>query len=306
MANYYRTGTAVTTYQEIINAMLSFLTAAAPGAAWVEDATYTAAGNPGELFLATSGGTTHYIYLFAETVSGNAVLQCYWLPGAANGYGGGTGPALHETEEGCAFYCDFGNYVYTLHMFADEDRSICALKGKRRAAAPSTLDEPYEYWQILYFGAYTPADSTNDTYPQLVAGSATYAFDANTPPTDYEGRFFPEALTKAVDASDTVRGFHRYDPDFEVLLGPDFVPPRNSYGSEVLAYLQQGFTRLPGLEYAWTFTGLYVTTQDVGYEQDVTIGGDDYYSVPTLGHITADIDGNTPAAYLIPKGTVVP
>jgi hypothetical protein len=308
MADYSRIGTSVSSYEDILDELVSFLTATGPGAAWVEDASYPNSGHAGELFIATSGATTGYVYLKEETVDSNDVLQAYWVPSSANGYGGSSGPTNHKGAEGCGFFLDFTVYDYYLDVFSDEERCVAVVRGTKKVGdTPALVGSNDTHYQILYLGEYTPGDSTNDTYPMAVLGHYTYLLQANVAPDGYEADFFPEAMCRALSAAGTGVGQHRQGSSpFSVLHGPGFDPPKNSYGSEALAFPQQVFVNFPGSEYAFTLTGMYVTTKDVGLEQDVSIGGADYRSYPTHANVYPLTDGGQAACYLIPKGTDVP
>lgn len=308
MADYSRLGQTMTSYEDILDEFVSFLTASGPGAAWVEDASFTNASNAGEFFIRNAGATAGYFYWKEETVGGNAVLQCYWVPAASNGYGGAAGPTNHKAEEGVAFYCDFTLYDYTLDLYADEERCIAVLKGTKKVGdTPSSIEYPNTYYQIVYFGEYVPGDSSNDTYPMATLGHMGYLLDANTQPDGYEWGFFPEAMCKSLSAAGSGIGLHRNGfPRFDVSRQPDFDPPKNSYGSEAFAFAQEVTIDYPGSEYAFTLTGMYVATKDVGLEQDVSIGGNDYRSYPTHSYVIPVTPTGQAATYLIPKGTDVP
>lgn len=311
MADYNRLGTSVSTYENILDALLSFLTAAGPGPAWVEDASYPNSANAGQLFIRNAGATTGYVAFEEVTVGGNAVLQAFWVPGAANGYGGGTGATAKYSEEGCGFFADFTRYDYVLDQYADEERSIAVLIGTLKTGLSATKELPETVYQTLYFGEYTPGDSTNDTYPLAVLGDYTYLLGANDIIDGYEGSFFPEAMAKATAAAGTkAKGFHRGGrpgASFEVLYDESFKPPLNSYGGEAFAYQQQVFLRWPGGEYAFSLTGMWLSSADVGLEQDVAIGGADYRSYPSLATVWgSEPQPNGPySVYLIPKGTAI-
>lgn len=308
MADYYRTGTAVTSLQDVIDEILAFTTAAAPGPGWAEDATYPAAANPGELFLETSGATAFYIYFNDITIGAVTVLQCYRVPGAANGFGGAAGPTNHFTAPGACVYLDTVNYTYVQHSFASEDRAIIAIKGTLLEAMGHDITLPAETYQLLYFGGYTPhAAAADDPYPNIVLSNGALAAGL-APSSETEG-YFPLCLAKMIGwsgAADLYRFACYIGVGWNVLHGRTVVLPRNSRGTESFAYQQDVHVFYPGAEESFSLTGMYVSTKDHGLEQDVTIGIATYYSLPTL--LTAhEISPTTePNVYLVPKGTVVP
>lgn len=304
MADYYQTGNAVTTTQDIIDTLLAFLIAVAPGAAWVEDITYTSVANPGELYLATSSATTFYVYLSEETIDTVAVLQCWWDDGA--GYGGGAGPTGHFGVRNAAFYMD-AHYDYVLHIFADEERCIAVLRGTLKNGVVPDEDDVAITYQTLYFGGYTSHSAAiDDPYPVVVAGNMGILVGWERVDSDvYEAGFFPEAIVKKVGPNDEVFA-HQRPEGWDVLYDARFRPPRNSRGSEVFAFQQDLHVYALGSEESLSLTGMHLTVTEVGLEQNVAIGGADYYSIPSICKVNPEATGSYGPVYLIPKGTVVP
>lgn len=307
MANYFRTGTVVTSVQQIIDEILDVVTASGPGAGWVEDATFTAVGNPGKLFLSTSGGTTFYLYFQAATVASKNVLQAFWVPDSGNGFGGGTGPSDHFTSPGALITLqDTTKYETTMHVFNDEDRAVVVLHATLKSGAvPSAFGQDTNIFQILYFGGVAPhAAAVDDPYPLAILGNGGFfPFPAID---DSEEGFFPLALLKRVGPNDLQFG-NFSGAGWKPLHSKTFRPPRNSRGAEAFAFQQDVHVFAPGSEESFSLTGLFLSTPDHGVGVDVTIGLDTYFSVPSLVKLTpADIGGSTVGAlYLIPKGLIV-
>jgi hypothetical protein len=304
MADYYRTGSAVTSRQDIIDEILNFVTDGA-GAAWTEDATFTAGANPGELFLETSGATPMHIYFNSISIGVNDVLQAYWVafPG---GFGGGLGPTAEFSSPGACFFLDTTRYDYTLDLYADEERCIAVLHALVKEGVILTTTQSRQC-QILYFGEYNPhCDTADDLYPLLIAGNCGTLIGL-TLPEGRESGFFPESLAKKIGPGDLVftgivkRG---WEPRFDF----DFVPPRNSRGAEVFALQQDIHVRIGGSEEALSLTGMLITHPDVGWAQDVTIGVDTYRSFQAIVNSVPDpdVEGSIGPVYLVPKGTNIP
>lgn len=304
MADYYRTGSVVTSRQDVIDEIFDFVTDGA-GAAWTEDATYTKAGNPGELFLETAGATPMHVYFNSISVAGFDVLQAYWVANPG-GFGGGTGPSAEFSCPGVCFYLDTTRYDYTLDLYADEERTIAVLNGIVKEGVILTTTQA-RTCQVLYFGEYNPhCDAADDTYPLLVAGNCGTLLGL-TIPEGRESGFFPESLAKKIGPSNLVftgvveRGWHPKH-DF------DFVPPRNSRGSEVFALQQDVYVRAGGSEEALSLTGLLISHADVGWGQDVVIGAATYRSFQTIVNSipNPDVPNSAGSVYLVPKGTNIP
>lgn len=298
MADYYRTGTAITSHQDMIDDILSFLISSGPGPGWVEDATFTAAGNAGELFLQSQGTISNFIYLATTTVLGESVLQCWRVPAAANGFGGAAGPLLHNMVVGAHLKLDTAAYDFVQHLFADEDRCIVVLVSTAKAGVAVPGVESYT--EILYFGQYTPhAGTVDDPYPCIVAGNTSRML-LNTD----EAGFFPESIVKTVGPNDEI--FARQVGDnWDPLHDRSFVPPRNSRGSEAFAYQQDIHIFAPGSEESFSLTGMVLSTKDHGLFQDVTIAAAPYYTVPSQFATDVNTTEYSPL-YLIPKGTNIP
>jgi len=304
MADYYKAGAAITSLENIIDGIKAFVTAAAPGPAWVEDASYLNAAHPGEMFMANAGATTMYVYWKIETIGGDDVLRAYWSDGT--GYAGGAGPTTgYWSAPGAEFFINTTDYTYTLFLFADEERLIAVLKGTVKDGAVLEADEADVVYQTMYCGEYTSGDPTNDTYPLLIAGNGYYAHGRNTVPTTREYGWFPETMVKTIGPSDHRLAARSDVADWQPQFDVDFIPPRNSRGSEAYAYQQACFVYHPGSEEFFALTGMFVTTVDVGLEEDVTIAAATYWSFPGLLNIVPSAAGYG-ACYLVPKGTVVP
>lgn len=320
MADYYRTGTTVTTVEDILDALVDFLTSSGPGPGWTEDASYLNSAHAGEMFIRTSGSTNMYLYFTASTVLSKTTLQGWWVPGTSNGYGGGTGPTNHITHQFCGVVLDNTNYVNTLHMFANEDRVVAILKSVLRPGiiVSNTQDTVF---QVIYAGGYTShADSADDTYPLLVASNG-YSRLVEPSGAQWNTGSFPDTVVKKIGpgnitmAANDFRTFSSGQRvDTQVVRKAkdiDFKVPRNSRGGEAFAYEQELYISFPGAEESLSMTGLYITTPDVGLEQDVTIGVNTYYSFPQLVNCAPAFEypggpmlyGNI---YLINKGTVTP
>ena len=302
MADYYRTGITVASHQDIINNILSFVTASAPGPAWTEDATFPAGSNPGKLFLKSSGTIPQYVYLSTTIVATKSVLQGWRVPSTANGFGGATGPLQHNMVFGAHFILDTTLYDYVQHLFADTDRCIAVLVAipKAGVAVPSVES----HTQMMYFGQYTPHSGTiNDPYPCIVAGNS--AFTISTPTDGVEFGFFPESIVKTVGPDNNPFG-RQVNNGWKVLHSHTFVPPRNSRGAEAFAYQQDIHIFAPGSEESLSLTGMVLSTKDHGMFKDVTIAAAPYFTVPSLLNHIPSVDQGYGALYLIPKGTLVP
>lgn len=299
MADYYRTGTAITSHQDMIDDILSFLISSGPGPGWVEDATYAAAANAGKLFLQSQGTINNFVYLATTTVSGESVLQGFRAPAAANGFGGGSGPLLHKMVFGAHLKLDTASYDFVQHLFADEDRCVVVLHATAKAGAAVSGQESFT--EILYLGQYTPHSGTvDDPYPCMVAGNAGRMITNGS-----ELGFFPESIVKAVGPNDEIFA-KQAGVNWAPLHDNAFVPPRNSRGSEAFAYQQDIHIFAPGAEESLSLTGMLLSTKDHGLFQDVTIAAAPYFSVPSQFAVDNNASNEYSPLYLIPKGTNIP
>ena len=305
MADFHRLNIPVSSIQNIIDAIRSFLTAAGPGPGWVEDASYNSTVNLGELFLETTAGIDNlYVYFNGlNTVEGQAVLQCYWVPPASNGFGGGGGPQNAVSARGSFVYINSTTRSYTLDLFSDENRCVAVLKSAPLSNGAGVVPDEESDTQILYFGRMlSHAGGVNDTYPNLVAGNGLYSVLPG--PADREVGFFPESIAKQIGPNN--RDFGRIIGNgWEVSNDHTFDPPRNSRGSEAFAYTQDIYVRYPGSEESFSLYQMVLSTQDIGLEQDVTISGTVHYSIPSLLNIVRRIPGTAQSVYLVVKGTVI-
>jgi len=304
MADYSRTGTSVASLQDIIDTMVSFLTASGPGPTWVQDATFTAASNAGNLFLQTAGATTMYVSFKAITVDSEDILFCHWNPGTSNGYGGGAGPTAARTAFGSSFRMDPVNETYQLHLFADDERCVAVLEGTPKLGTVTAGIRPRSSAQILYFGEYTPhAGAADDPYPLIIAGNSRY-FQAD-PVTGLQLGHWPETVFKTAGPDDKF-----FDRDegmgWRKLYGPSFDPPRNSRGSEGFVYQQDIYLDGPGLEESLSLIGCLVGNKDHGIYQTITISANDYLTVPSILYVTPEPGTDTSGhVYLFPIGVAI-
>lgn len=305
MADYHRLNQAITSVQDAIDAIHSFLTTSGPGPAWTEDSTYPKASNAGELFLETSAGSDNlYTYFNGNnTYNSETVLQCYWVPSSSNGWGGSSGPENIHSVKGAFLWVDGTNYTIQMDLFADENRCLVVLKSTPKISGSVIPGDQESIYQVLYFGAMNShAGSSDDPYPHVVMGNALYTVDSL--PEDQEVGFFPESLAKAIGPNDVRMG--RVEGDgWNILHGPSYNPPRNSRGSEAFTYAQDVHIRFPGSEESFSLVGMSITTPDVGLWQDISIGGTTHYSIPSLLRAVGRVDSTIPKAYLIVKGSSV-
>ncbi len=302
MSNSFRVNRTVTTLQTVINEILAMAIASGPGPAWVQDATFTAAGNPGNLFLRSSGSTQMFVFFKSVSYHSQTVLQCFWVPATANGFGGSAGPLLHQTAPGCFLYLKTG-YTHVLDLFFSEDRGVVVLRSTREAGGIPESG-PEVMYQTLYFGKYTShAASGDDTYPLVVTGNAMHAVDA--PTAGEEFGYFPESMVKRVGPGNILLAQER-GVAWNVRLDHSFVPPRNSRGGEAFAYQQDVYVRVPGAEESFSLTDVALSTHDHGLLADITVSAATYYTIPSMLHGVSSEPGSYGALLIVPKGTVVP
>lgn len=175
-----RLNISVASAQDIIDAILAFVTDAAWASPWVEDPSYTVAGNPGEMVLQSPGGTAAYLY-FNDNGGGDflhigcAQVNATWNTGAP--------PAAGEVAitTDVAFQYDLGleaptiaGHTGTLHLFGDNDRIIVLYNR-----------EPDDTWWLIYAGLYQPLCApADDPIPVAVFGNMVESGNGTSIPTE--------------------------------------------------------------------------------------------------------------------------
>lgn len=310
MPDFYRMNVAVYDRQDVINALLSFLTAGA-GPNWTEDITWTAAGHPGELFLestnaAAIGNPVAYYYFYQDPTSPFLLGGLVGCDAVAAGYGAGTGPAttalnITENPYGLGLYFDDSGTLVggegMLHMFGNEGRAIVCLRSNQ-----------HSMYTLLYIGAYTPHCAAVDdpcsivsignspgcyyTIEQLSGGSLSQTL----PHVQEWQHAFPVGMLKYDDSQiDTlIPTFMRryiqqgYQPSYgaeKITSNPDrrgYVP-RNERAApiEVFAYEQYINLTEKSKGEGFTLDGLYRCSDGIDIEDTITIGVNTYFIWPS-------------------------
>ena len=320
MADFYRLNVAVTSRQDILTAIQSFITTAGPGPGWTVGAYIPA----GELFVENTAGAgaNVYPYFVAPGAPAKTILAgLTTCDGVTSGFVAGTGPdstVLNISEDavyglGLHFDDNAGGYMTgargVLHMFGDEDRFIACLRYGQQAT-----------YQTLYVGLYTPhCDPAHDTCPQIVLGNNPGVFylmkEADfgpemhpLPQVEEWMHAFPLGMLKHDVIGD--RRFFRYPLSrFNPEDAFESNPPRKGRvarndrapGPELLAREQhvQVTEDMRG-ESLYPY-GIYRATDDSNIESIVTIGASGYFIWPTA----LQPDANPRCMAIGPVGTLI-
>lgn len=296
----------ITSGEDILDAIQSFLTDVGWATPWEEDATFANGANPGHLFMRSAGGSKVYVYF--HVVGDMVHAGIVGTDAGAAGWAGAAAPTASANlnitdalaEGGVGLGWDASDEVDgKLHLVADEDRLVCLLQKSAR-----------DIWNLLYIGFYHPlAAGATDPDPICVVGNShAEVFPSGLPndprlPEEDPRLMFPAGVLKT-DPAGLRRRYLRAESGHWVggavygIPTPEQPIPRNdrAVGDEVFSFNQwltipeSGRGEAFGLSGSAGTNGVLRTANGLKPLDTVTIGADNYLVAPMAlrpGHNSA-------------------